>query len=217
MDMTSFLLGYKSGQKAGGEAAEPVETSVALAMADGPMVITPAEGQTFSKVTVQKPDTLKAENIAKGVDIGGIIGTLTAGGGGTLVGAAGTFTPTATTHTITHDLGVVPLFVMCQPKARLTSPQNGNLFFWLGLSSKAGALIPDDDGRFQRGLRWYVYSSTSYAMWAGSTKPIEEADGGTYEYNMIHAATETAFTVKGMVANIDYRWWALGLLEEASE
>lgn len=49
---------------------------------NGDMEVTPAEGTHFSKVTVEKPDNLLPENIAEGIDIAGIIGTLVAGGGG---------------------------------------------------------------------------------------------------------------------------------------
>ena len=52
------------------------EIEVELDMADGDQVILPAEeGKSFSKVTVKKPDTLKPENIAKDVEIGGVVGT----------------------------------------------------------------------------------------------------------------------------------------------
>lgn len=55
------------------------EQTQALAMADGDMVIEPSEaGKVLSKVTIQKPETLVPENIAEGVDIAGIIGTLAA-------------------------------------------------------------------------------------------------------------------------------------------
>lgn len=48
-----------------------------LSMPDGDQVITPNEGKVFSKVTVKKPDTMVPENIRKGTDIGGVVGTMT--------------------------------------------------------------------------------------------------------------------------------------------
>ena len=60
------------------------EIEVELDMADGDQVILPAEeGKSFSKVTVKKPETLVPENIAKDVNIGGVVGTHE-GGGATL-------------------------------------------------------------------------------------------------------------------------------------
>lgn len=60
-------------------AGEAVAVTVDLAMADGDMVLEPNENRFFSKVTVTKPETLIPENIAKGVNIGGVVGTLTSG------------------------------------------------------------------------------------------------------------------------------------------
>ena len=62
-------------------AGNLVEKTVDLSMADGNMVIEAEEDTVLNKVTVLKPDTLIPENIAKDVEIGGVIGTLKAGGG----------------------------------------------------------------------------------------------------------------------------------------
>lgn len=61
---------------------EDEETEVDLNMVDGDMVITPSENKLFSSVTVKKPETLKQENIAAGVEIAGIVGTHQGSGGG---------------------------------------------------------------------------------------------------------------------------------------
>ena len=134
MDITSFVLGYNKGKAIGGEG---VEASVALAMADGDQVITPADGQTFSKVTVQKPDTLIAENIAEGVDIGGIIGTLTASSNnGGVVSKYMFAQPTSTTEfTMTHNLGVIPDLVVVF--AGGGEKWLGKALLWLGRSRAA--------------------------------------------------------------------------------
>lgn len=52
-------------------------TTVDLSMPDGDQVITPNEGRVFSEVTVKKPGTMVPENIRKGTDIGGVVGTMT--------------------------------------------------------------------------------------------------------------------------------------------
>lgn len=61
---------------------EEIATTEELDMADGNMVITPNEGQAFSSVTINKPDTMLPENIKKDINIGGVVGTLESGGGG---------------------------------------------------------------------------------------------------------------------------------------
>lgn len=59
------------------------EATVELALADGNQVVSPsADGKVISKVTIVKPETLVPENIAKDVDIGGVVGTMEAGSGG---------------------------------------------------------------------------------------------------------------------------------------
>lgn len=101
-------------EKISGIAAdEKVETTVALDFSAGDMEVVPEDGTVFSSVNIPAPATLVPENIADGVDIAGIIGTLAAGGGNVVMNA-GTFTGTNTAGTITvsHGLGVIPdLFV----------------------------------------------------------------------------------------------------------
>lgn len=75
-----------AGKNIGGVVGNLVMTSGTETVIDpdfsgGNIEVTPAEGTHFSKVTVEKPDNLLPENIAEGIDIAGIIGTLVAGGG----------------------------------------------------------------------------------------------------------------------------------------
>ena len=74
--------------------AEAEEVAVDLDFSEGDMVIAPEEDKVFSTVKIPKPDTLIPENIAKGVDIAGIVGTLAAGGGGPESGIYLTFATT---------------------------------------------------------------------------------------------------------------------------
>mgnify|MGYP004472749021 CR=1 FL=1 len=57
------------------------EKTVALDMGDGDQVVEPSDGKTISKLTVEKPVTLTAENIKAGVNIGGVDGTYIGSGG----------------------------------------------------------------------------------------------------------------------------------------
>lgn len=52
-----------------------VEKTVELDMTDGDQTIEPDEDTLLSKVVVTKPNTLVPENIAKGIEIGGVTGT----------------------------------------------------------------------------------------------------------------------------------------------
>lgn len=74
----------KSGTKITGTLEVPAteEQTVELSMLSGNQVIQPTSGKVMRKVTVQKPVTLLPENIKKDVMIGGVAGTLEAGGGG---------------------------------------------------------------------------------------------------------------------------------------
>lgn len=65
---------------------DEMEKTVELAMVDGDQVIE-ADADTFmAKVTVKKPETLIPENIAKDVDIGGVVGTFEGSSGGLSIG-----------------------------------------------------------------------------------------------------------------------------------
>lgn len=55
------------------------EKTIAPDFSGGDMEVTPGEGAMFSKVTVQKPDTLIPENIAKGKTIAGVTGNMSGG------------------------------------------------------------------------------------------------------------------------------------------
>lgn len=62
------------------------ETAVELYMADGDQTVLPsADGKVLSKVVITKPETLIPENIAKDVEIGGVVGTHEGGGGNEII------------------------------------------------------------------------------------------------------------------------------------
>lgn len=68
------------GSYAGAEGA-PLEVALDFSGGDT-MEFTPEEGVAYSRVTIPKPENLTPENIAEGLDIAGVVGTLAAGGGG---------------------------------------------------------------------------------------------------------------------------------------
>lgn len=62
------------------------ETTIELDFSEGDMIIEPSEDIVFNKVTIRKPENLISENIAKNVNIAGVIGNIVGGGGGQLEG-----------------------------------------------------------------------------------------------------------------------------------
>lgn len=93
----------KSGMNITGTLEVPAteEQTVELSMLSGNQIIQPTSGKVMRKVTVQKPATLLPENIKKDVMIGGVAGTLEAGGGG--AGAWYVTVTPGTNHSATAD------------------------------------------------------------------------------------------------------------------
>lgn len=127
------------------------EKTVQLALASGNQAVTPSTDKVLSKVTIEKPATLLPENIAEGVDIAGIIGTLAAGGGGGKI-ATGYFTTNGSTSTVAHGLGVVPDFILvCN-----NTPVAGKRVYAFSVSKSLGSK-----------LGW-TFCSAATTWWAGS-------------------------------------------------
>jgi hypothetical protein len=86
---------FSSKINGSGSAQETEEKTVALDMASGSQAVIPSANKVLSKVIITKPSTMLPENIKEGINIGGVIGTLTAGsGGGGGENAPTLFTPT---------------------------------------------------------------------------------------------------------------------------
>lgn len=86
---TLVASNIKKGVTIGGVAGSYAPTfttetkTVDLAMGSGNQVISKSSGKDgMTQVTITKPSTMLPENIKKGVDIGGVVGTMEAGGGG---------------------------------------------------------------------------------------------------------------------------------------
>ena len=94
---TLVASNIKKGVTIGGVAgslspAKPEQSKdVGLDMASGSQVVEPDTGKVLSGVTIYKPSTMTADNIRKGVNIGGVVGS---------------YAPTFTTETKTVDLAM---------------------------------------------------------------------------------------------------------------
>lgn len=197
--------GVDIGGVAGTFIGDTEEQTVALSMADGDMVIEPsAVGKVLSQVMVQKPETLVPENIAEGIDIAGVIGTLVAGG--TSKVAFGTFSSSSTsstTITISHNLGVVPDFVIVF--ARYVPSTKTGYFCNIGFSN---AFV----SKFMSGVsspRYrlsYQKTSSGISIMYDTSVGIETTDSSIY----INNANEASFQSGSLVASSDYYWVAIG-------
>ena len=78
MDIVSFAI----GMSAAGDKTELLENvEIPVDFSNGNQTVEAEEGKAIKSAVIQKPETLVAENIAKDVNIAGIIGTLESGGG----------------------------------------------------------------------------------------------------------------------------------------
>lgn len=196
--------GVDIGGVAGTFIGDTEEQTVALSMADGDMVIEPsAVGKVLSQVMVQKPETLVPENIAEGIDIAGVIGTLVAGG--TSKVAFGTFSSSSTssTNTISHNLGVVPDFVIVF--ARYVPSTKTGYFCNIGFSnafvSKFMSGVSSPKYRLS-----YQKTSSGISIMSDTSVGIETTDSSIY----INNANEASFKSGSLVVSSDYYWVAIG-------
>lgn len=181
------------------EVPETVETSVELDFSGGDMVVTPEDGQAFSAVNIPVPGTLIPENIAEGVNIAGIIGTLAAGGG-EIVSSYKYTTPTnKTAFSVEHGLGVVPDIVVAYAVA--SSFTATYYFLSAGKSNaalSAGIKFPTNDGFYRSSNAIKQYSKVS---------GIDDTD---YTTNPIHSANEKTVTFYNLSTSYAYNFYFIG-------
>ena len=188
-----------------GGAKEEEAVTVALNLANGNQTVLPSEGKVLSSVTIEKPATLLPENVAEGVDIAGVIGTLAASGGG-IKFACGSFTPTSKyNYVFTHDLGVVPDFVFVYSTGSSTSVSVVTIYV-AGVSnafeSKYGASI-------NKAIGYAVASGDKYWYDQGSIAGID-----TVSEMPLNSANESTIRIGTMnmplTTSHKYRWFAFG-------
>ena len=178
------------------------ELTIAPDFSNGNIVATPNDGYMYSEVTVEKPSALIPENIAEGVDIAGIIGTLAAGGGGALI-ASGYYSlrssdyAAANTTTIEHNLGIVPDVVVVASGFNLNSTY---IMFAAGMSTNFAATLNSVKNK-----SWYGKNGT----FSFDTTAIDKATTGPYIFN----ANDTTFSFGSSSAKIawgqEYYWFAI--------
>ena len=81
-DVLSFVMGQQTAKSGGGSDIELIENMpFVVDFSEGDQFIEAPEGYAVKSAVVKKPENLVAENIAEGVNIAGITGTLASGGG----------------------------------------------------------------------------------------------------------------------------------------
>lgn len=179
--------------------------TVSLLLSNGNQEVTADEGKVLSSVTIEKPSTLKPENIAEGIDIGGVIGSLVASGGDVKV-ASGTMSGGTGAQTVTHGLGVVPdLIVVGNVNSDTSYPYILNLW---GMSKALGTLYGYASSYKIHGA---IKSSSS-----GLSLVCNGSDITTTSSVHLCNANDTTFTVgvSGLRIIDGTRWLAIGGLTE---
>lgn len=184
------------------------EKTVNLDFSNGDMSITPNENELFSKVNIPTPETLVPENIAEGINIAGILGTLavSSGGGGGAKMVYGTVTATATTMTVTHGLGETPKAIMVMRSGRATTSSSTLYLYW-GVTNE----IAQSLGQSGKNINLKVSGSNQIATVSdtGKSYGIDMAHTGAGA----HSANDTTFIMgaasAALVSDSTYYWVAI--------
>lgn len=141
-----------------------------------------AEDIAISKVTLNKPKTLIPENIAEGVDIGGIIGTLVGGSKVKITTGIVTTAQTSAAVTVNHGLGVVPDMVIAWGASGTS-----RTYFAIAVSKAFTALYGFD--RYVAALYTSNQKTNSYF--------VGNLDGDSVGGGCVGMANETTFVYQG--------------------
>lgn len=199
IDLKSLVLAKKMFGGGGAESTPEQSKSVNLAMAEGNQTITPDEGYVLSEVTIIKPDTHIPENIAEGVDIGGVIGSLATNGA---VVKCGYFVATSSTNfELTHDLGVIPDIIMITVRT-LSSSDSGFVAYALMQSEDFIKKYNPTFGGYLGMARSNVYSyNTAIDFTTSATLPINSVNESTMKIGISSYPLSTDYA---------YYWYAIG-------
>lgn len=171
---------------------------VALDLSNGNQTIAAPEGSLVKSAIIQKPSTLVPGNIAQGVDIAGVIGTLSGGGAtGAMTGNSGNIDGSKlsnrTNVTVTHNCGKVPDFIIFYVNK---APVNGEMYMAYGFTQKIASRVPSN-----------MNAGVAIKANSGGASPYPTTQGFENEnvssmfgsgYGHIRAVNETTFTVGGV-------------------
>ena len=190
-----------------GEVPETEEKTVAADFSGGDMILEPTEGKYLSKATVTKPDTLIPENIAAGVNIAGIVGSLT--GGSDVKITSGNFRgSTSGGVPVSHGLGKMPDIVIVYTINQPSSASTGIILQATGMTttfynkSGASSSFIKQGGTAQSG-------ATKIRLLGNSGI---ETTSASNQANSINKATANEFYVGNTTyktGDFDYAWIAI--------
>lgn len=176
-----------------GEALDAVE--IIPDFSAGDMQITVPEGYLARSAVVKRPENLVPENVAEGVDIAGIIGTLATGGGSAKV-AWGTFEGAGAVKTIEHGLGVAPDVICVARIGLLTNTNQYICEYCFGVSNALhDALGMSFYGKFLATCRTYA-GSIQYYRASSNLNAIDDTATASRE-SFINNANNISFVFGG--------------------
>lgn len=177
---------------------------IELDFSGGNQSVSAPDGYAVKNAIIQQPATLIPENIAEGVDIAGIIGTLAPGKDVKI--AKGSLTGSGSMATIQHGLGVVPDIIIIGTANSTTSTTANHVVFCAGISQTAKSTLGGAGGLYQ-------VLKTS----AGVTNAVVQVSRyitNDYGASVISAADENSFAVGlstyGLYNGWTYSWFAIG-------
>lgn len=150
---------------------EAEEKTVELDFSNGGMSVLPGEGKLLTKVDILKPENLKPENIAEGIDVAGVLGTLAAGGGGAGARAiGGTFKGNGAAMTVYHNLGEIPKMLIIFADSQSSTAK---VTMAMGFRSD---FVPSGVTYKSASLMFYKASSTYGGSYSASTTALENSN-----------------------------------------
>lgn len=201
------------------------EVTKDLDMTAGDQIIIPASGYNLSKATVKKPATFVAGNIKKGVDIGGVTGTLEtqkeeeAGTATITENGSQTFSPTSgkvfSDFTVTTN---VPTGVdISDTTAVANDVRKGKDFYSSDGTKTQGAI--ENYGGVSLSMSTAVLTKEQYGMGAvaigdkiylhGQNKNFEQFDTKTNEHSLLDVVTDSV-TYYAPIAAMDKKIYLFG-------
>ena len=172
-----------------------------LDFSNGNQTIEAEEGYLVKSATVFKPETLIPENIADGINIAGIVGTLASGGGsgggsvnynykyGWYDNAKGT-----SGERISYNFGFKPDFLLVATYSNVTIGTSNFLFYGVSSRAKEKGIMLGTAARY--------ISSNKFGKLTSSNAPID-LEGGT-----IGSCDETGFNINVSHVKGEYEFWA---------
>lgn len=201
------------------------EVTKDLDMAAGDQIIIPASGYNLSKATVKKPATFVAGNIKKGVDIGGVTGTLEtqkeeeAGTATITENGSQTFSPTSgkvfSDFTVTTN---VPTGVDISDTTAVANDVRKGKTFYSSDGTKTQGII-ENYGGASLSMSTATLSKTQYGMSAvaigdkiylhGQNENFEQFDTKTNEHSLLDVVTDSV-TYYAPIAAMDKKIYLFG-------